>query len=144
MNEKFGLTLSLSLHAPDDELRKQIMPISKAHKLEETINAMREYVKKTGRRVVFEYALIDKFNDTYECAQKLKNLIKGMRCHVNLIPLNSVHESGLVGSSPERVKAFKKMLEEYGISVTVRREMGADISGACGQLRRSYLKKEDF
>ncbi len=142
--EKLGITLSLSLHAPDDELRKKIMPVSKAYKLQDTVDAMRYYVKQTGRRVVFEYALINEFNDTKECAQKLKNLIKGMQCHVNLIPLNSVHESGLAGSSTERVRAFKTMLEEYGLSVTVRREMGADISGACGQLRRSYLKKEDF
>lgn len=141
--EKLGITLSLSLHAPNDELRKEIMPISNAYNLEETIKAMRFYVQETGRRVVFEYALINEFNDTKECAKSLKNLIKGMQCHVNLIPLNSVHESGLNGSSTERVKAFKIMLENEGLSVTVRREMGADISGACGQLRRSYLKKED-
>lgn len=141
--EKLGITLSLSLHAPSDELRKEIMLISKAYNLEETIKAMRFYVQETGRRVVFEYALINEFNDTKECAKSLKNLIKGMQCHVNLIPLNSVHESGLNGSSTERVKAFKTMLENEGLSVTVRREMGADISGACGQLRRSYLKKED-
>ncbi len=141
--EKLGLTLSLSLHAPDDNLRKNIMPISKAYKLEDTINAMRSYVKSTGRRVVFEYALISGINDTKECAQKLSDLIKGMQCHVNLIPLNSVDESGLNGSDSNRVKNFKMTLEKLGISVTVRREMGADISGACGQLRRSYLKKED-
>ncbi len=140
--EKLGITLSLSLHAPNDELRKEIMPISKAYNLEETINAMRYYVKETGRRVVFEYALINEFNDTKECAKALKNLVKGMQCHINLIPLNSVHESGLNGSSIDRVKAFKSMLEKEGLSVTIRREMGADISGACGQLRRSFLKKE--
>ncbi len=141
--EKLGITLSLSLHAPSDELRKEIMPITKAYNLEETIKAMRAYVVETGRRVVFEYALINEFNDTLECAKSLKNLIKGMQCHVNLIPLNSVHESGLKGSKTERVKAFKNILEKEGLSVTVRREMGADISGACGQLRRSVLKKED-
>lgn len=142
-NENLGITLSLSLHAPDDEMRKSIMPISKAYTLKETIGAMRNYVKKTGRRVVFEYALIRDKNDTETCAEKLVNLIKGMQCHVNLIPLNSVHESGLSGSGNENVKKFKIYLEKNGISVTVRREMGADISGACGQLRRSYLKKED-
>lgn len=141
--EKLGLTLSLSLHAPDDELRKNIMPVSKAYKLSDTIDAMRYYVKTTGRRVVFEYALISGVNDTKECATKLSKLIKGMQCHVNLIPLNSVDESGLNGSDQGRVKNFRNMLEDFGVSVTVRREMGADISGACGQLRRSYLKKED-
>lgn len=141
--EKLGLTLSLSLHAPTDELRKKIMPISKAYNLEETIKAMHHYVLATGRRVIFEYALINEFNDTLECANKLKQLVKGMQCHINLIPLNSVHESGLNGSKTNRVTAFKKMLEDQGLSVTIRREMGADISGACGQLRRSYLKKED-
>ncbi len=138
--EKLGITLSLSLHAPENEMRKQIMPVSKAYDLDETIKAMRHYVKETGRRIIFEYALINGFNDTFECAQKLKQLLKGMQCHINLIPLNTVHESGLNGSTMDRVKAFKKMLEDLGLSVTVRREMGADISGACGQLRRSYLK----
>ena len=142
--EKLGITLSLSLHAPEDEMRKTIMPISKAYDLKETIEAMRSYVKTTGRRVVFEYALIKDKNDTMACASKLSKMIKGMQCHVNLIPLNSVHESGLNGSDSENVKRFRQSLEENGISVTVRREMGADISGACGQLRRSYLKKEDF
>lgn len=142
--EKLGITLSLSLHAPDDAMRKTIMPISKAYNLKETIESMRQYVKKTGRRVVFEYALIKNKNDTKECAEKLSKLIKGMQCHINLIPLNSVHESGLIGSGQDNVKNFKNYLEENGISVTIRREMGADISGACGQLRRSYLKKEDF
>ncbi|MBE7091566.1 MAG: 23S rRNA (adenine(2503)-C(2))-methyltransferase RlmN [Clostridiales bacterium] len=141
--EKLGITLSLSLHAPTDEKRKEIMPVSKAYNLKETIDAMHYYVKNTGRRVVFEYALIDQFNDTKECAVKLKQLVKGMQCHINLIPLNSVDESGLKGSKTDRVNAFKKMLEDQGLSVTIRREMGADISGACGQLRRSYLKKED-
>ena len=142
--EKLGITLSLSLHAPDDELRKTIMPISKAYKLKDTIDAMRQYVKATGRRVVFEYALISGVNDTKECAMKLSKLTKGMQCHINLIPLNSVDESGLNGSDQSRVKTFKSILEDLGVSVTVRREMGADISGACGQLRRSYLKKEDL
>lgn len=141
--ENLGVTLSLSLHAPDDEMRKTIMPISKAYTLSETIAAMRDYVKKTGRRVVFEYALINNKNDTEICAKKLADLIRGMQCHVNLIPLNSVHESGLCGSGQDNVKRFRSYLEKSGISVTVRREMGADISGACGQLRRSYLKKED-
>ena len=141
--ENLGITLSLSLHAPMDEIRERVMPVSKAYTLNETISAMRRYVSKTGRRVVFEYALIDNFNDTFDCAQRLAQLIKGMQCHVNLIPLNSVHESGLKGSGAARVKSFKKMLEDLGVSVTVRREMGADISGACGQLRRNYLKKED-
>lgn len=139
--ENFGITLSLSLHAPDDDIRRRIMPISKAYGVEETVDAVREYVKKTGRRAIFEYALINELNDTFECADKLTALIRGMQCHVNLIPLNSVSETGLNGSSPARVNAFKKYLEDKNVSVTVRREMGADISGACGQLRRSFLKE---
>lgn len=137
---KTGITLSLSLHATNDELRRKVMPIAKAYSLKETMAAMRFYVNETGRRVVFEYALIDKFNDTRECADELAALIRGMQCHVNLIPLNTVHESGLKGSSKARVNFFREYLEERKVSVTVRREMGADISGACGQLRRSYLK----
>lgn len=141
--EHLGITLSLSLHAPEDELRKKMMPIANAYTVKETVDAMRSYVEKTGRRVVYEYALVNKSNDTKECAQKLARLIRGMQCHVNLIPLNSVHESGLAGSDMKRVAAFKAELEKENISVTVRREMGADISGACGQLRRSYLKREE-
>ncbi len=141
--EKLGITLSLSLHAPENEMRKTVMPVSKVYDLKETIDAMRFYVKTTGRRVVFEYALINKLNDTQLCAEKLSELIRGMQCHVNLIPLNSVHESGLRGTEKKRVIEFKNSLEALGVSVTVRREMGADISGACGQLRRSYLKKEE-
>ncbi len=141
--EKLGITLSLSLHSASQEEREKIMPVAKAYNIDETINAMRAYVKETGRRVVFEYALISGKNDNFSDAQNLAKLIKNMQCHVNLIPLNSVHESGLSGSSGNRVQAFKKELERLGVSVTVRREMGADISGACGQLRRSYLKKEE-
>lgn len=140
-DEKLGITLSLSLHAPNDEIRRQIMPISKAYSVKETIDAMRRYLDTTSRRVVFEYALINDFNDTFACADELAKLIKGMQCLVNLIPLNSVSESGLKGSSAQKVKAFKEQLEKHGINATVRREMGADISGACGQLRRSFLDK---
>lgn len=141
--EKLGITLSLSLHAPNDELRAQIMPVAKAYSVKDTIAAMRRYVRVTSRRVVFEYALINEFNDTLACADELAGLIRGMQCLVNLIPLNSVSESGLAGSSMQRVKAFKEFLEKKGINATVRREMGADISGACGQLRRSFLDKEE-
>ena len=140
--EKLGITLSLSLHAPNDEIRRELMPVSRAYTIEDTIEAMRFYVKATGRRVVFEYALIDQKNDTPECAQQLADLIRGMQCHVNLIPLNAVQESGFKGSGRERIKKFMEMLQDRGVSVTIRREMGADIAGACGQLRRSYLEKE--
>lgn len=140
--EKLGITLSLSLHAPTDALRKELMPVARKYSLEETMKAMRFYVKHTGRRVIFEYALVDKMNDTEECAELLAALVRGMQCHVNLIPLNSVHESGLKGSSTARIKHFMQLLQEQGVSVTLRREMGADIAGACGQLRRSYLQKE--
>ncbi len=140
--EKLGITLSLSLHAPNDEIRRELMPVSHAYTIEDTVAAMRFYVKTTGRRVIFEYALVEQKNDTPECAGQLAALIRGMQCHVNLIPLNSVHESGLKGSGTERVKNFMEILQEKGASVTIRREMGADIAGACGQLRRSYLQKE--
>lgn len=142
--ENLGVTLSLSLHAPTDELRQKLMPVSKAYTVKETVDAMRRYVASTGRRVVFEYALIDNFNDTFDCADKLVSLVHSLQCHVNLIPLNRVSETGLNGSTPARVQAFLSKLEKSGVSATVRREMGADISGACGQLRRSFLNKEDL
>ena len=141
--ENLGITLSLSLHAPTDDLRRQLMPVSKAYTVKETVDAMRRYVSSTGRRVVFEYALIDSFNDSFACADKLASLVRSMQCHINLIPLNRVSETGLNGSDPARVQAFLLRLKKAGISATVRREMGADISGACGQLRRSFLNKEE-
>jgi len=140
---KLGVNLSLSLHAPNDAIRTQIMPIAKAYTIKETLEAMKYFVKETGRRVIFEYALIDKLNDTKDCALELSNQLRGMQCHVNLIPLNSVQEKEYIAAQKGNVKVFLEILEQKGISATVRREMGADISGACGQLRSSILNKEE-
>ncbi len=138
--ENLSITLSVSLHAPNDALRKQIMPVANAFSIDEIMEACRYYVKSTGRRVSFEYALISGFNDKTEHAEELASLLRGFQCHVNLIPLNSVKESGLKGSSGKSVQAFYETLEKKHIAVSVRRTMGRDINGACGQLRNDYLK----
>lgn len=138
---KLGITLSISLHAPNDEIRKQTMPIAKKYSIQELVSAAREYVKQTGRRVIFEYTLIKGVNDSEENAVELSKLLKGMQCHVNLIPLNSVKERTLSASTANNVTMFERKLKELGTSCSVRREMGSDISGACGQLRRRYLEK---
>lgn len=138
--ENLGITLSLSLHAPNDEIRRQIMPVARRWPLGEVMAAVREYVKKTGRRVVFEYALIDQLNSRPEHAVELAALLRDLQCHVNLIPLNHVDERALRPASPEAVQRFLHTLEDRHISATVRREMGSDIGGACGQLRRRELE----
>lgn len=136
--ENIPITLSVSLHAPDNETRDKIMPVNKAYKVEQLIDACREYQGVTGRRISFEYILINQLNDTIKHAEMLIKITKGMLSHINLIPANFVKESGLVKSTPERVKAFKQYLEKNGINVTVRRELGSDISASCGQLRRKH------
>ncbi len=136
--DNIPITLSVSLHAPDNETRDKIMPVNRKYKVEELIAACREYQSITGRRISFEYILINKLNDTKEHAERLMKLTKGMLSHINLIPANFVKESGFVKSTPERVNAFKKHLENGGITVTVRRELGSDISASCGQLRRKH------
>ncbi len=138
--EGLPLTLSVSLHAPNDRIRRQIMPVADAYSVSEVLDACRCYIRKTGRRVIFEYALIHGINAAPEQARELAALLRGVQCHVNLIPLNSVPERGLTGVSEAEVTAFRKTLEGLGISVTRRREMGDDIEGACGQLRRRYLQ----
>ena len=138
--ENLGVTLSLSLHAPDDDIRARIMPIAKTYPLSEVMDAMRYYVGQTGRRAVMEYALIDGLNSRPEHARKLASLLRGLQCHVNLIPLNHVEERALRPASPAAVQTFLETLESLHISATVRREMGADIGGACGQLRRKHLQ----
>ena len=140
--EGLPVTLSLSLHAPNDEIRKKIMPIAHRYTIKETLDACRYYIEKTGRRVVLEYALIDRVNAAPEQAKQLASLLRGMQCHVNLIPLNTVKERDLYGVSEKQVTAFLKTLEDCHISATRRREMGDDIQGACGQLRKSYLEGE--
>ena len=140
--EELPVTLSLSLHAPNDEVRRRLMPVANAYTMDETLDACRYYIEKTGRRVIFEYALVHGVNAAPEQAAELAHRLRGMQCHVNLIPLNSVPERGLTGVSEREVDAFRQVLEQKNISVTRRREMGDDIEGACGQLRRRYLRDQ--
>jgi len=138
--ENLPITLSISLHATNDEDREKIMPVNKRYSIDKLIEACKIYTETTKRRITFEYALIDGVNDTFECAKQLSDLLKGMLCHVNLIPVNSVTNTGFKKSSKERVLKFKSLLEKHGIETTVRRELGADINAACGQLRRSLIE----
>ena len=140
--EGLPVTLSLSLHAPNDAIRRQIMPIARRFSMEETLNACRHYIEKTGRRVVLEYALIDRVNADPACANELADKLRGMQCHVNLIPLNTVRERDLYGVSEKQVQAFLAVLEKRHISATRRREMGDDIEGACGQLRKKIMQED--
>lgn len=139
--EKLQITLALSLHAPDDEKRQKIMPIAKKYSLKEIMSAVRYYFDTTGRRVTFEYALSEGVNDSSADAEKLSALIKGLKGHVNLIPINPVKERDFKRSSESAIASFKSKLEKNGINVTIRREMGRDIDGACGQLRRKHLEE---
>ncbi|MEA5060579.1 MAG: 23S rRNA (adenine(2503)-C(2))-methyltransferase RlmN [Candidatus Pelethousia sp.] len=141
MQEAPHVTLSISLHAVDDESRSRIMPINKRYDLQTLLPAARSYAENTGRRVIFEYALMEGQNSSRQDAAKLAALLRGMNCHVNLIPLNPVQERGLAGVSREKAHLFASWLEEKGVSATVRREMGTDIEGACGQLRRRVLEE---
>ena len=135
------VTLSVSLHAPNDEIRSSLMPVNRAYPMHEVLSAAKEYSEKTGRRVVFEYALIRGVNDSAENALELSHRLRNMNCHVNLIPLNTVKERNLCGVSREDAHRFCRRLEELNISATVRREMGSDIEGACGQLRRRVMNE---
>ena len=141
--EGLPITLALSLHAPDDELRKTIMPVAKAFSVAEILQACDFYFEKTSRRVTFEYSLIDGVNDTAQCAEKLGHLLKGKNCHVNLIPVNKIKERNFVRSGDDSVAKFKNILEKYRINVTIRRSMGTDIDAACGQLRRSFMEESN-
>ena len=136
---KLGITLAISLHASDDKIRRELMPIANKYSIAEILDACRYYFEKTGRRVSFEYSLVASVNDTIEEADNLASLLKGMNCHVNLIPVNPIKERDYKRSDKKAVEAFRKHLEKKGINATVRREMGSDIQGACGQLRKSYL-----
>ncbi|AYD40016.1 23S rRNA (adenine(2503)-C(2))-methyltransferase RlmN [Clostridium fermenticellae] len=142
-DKEYQLTLAISLHAPNDKLRKLTMPIANEYSISEIIDACKYYIKKTNRRISFEYALIKDLNDMDECAYELIKLLKGMLCHVNLIPINKVRERNYEKSSLSNVKRFYDILEKNGIETTIRREMGSDINAACGQLRRSYLKSKN-
>ena len=141
-DEGLPVTLSVSLHAPNDSIRQKIMPVANAYPYEDVIAACRKYSEETGRRVVFEYALIKNVNCEVRHAEELARRLRGMRCHVNLIPLNAVKERNLEAPTKQDVAAFLKRLELKNISATVRREMGADIDGACGQLRRKYISEQ--
>ncbi len=137
--EKLALTLAVSLHAPNDRLRDSLIPINKKYPLKELMAACRYYIRETGRRVTFEYALLAGVNDAIEYAEELVRLLSGMLCHVNLIPANPVLERDVKPSSKAKVDLFKKVIEKHGITATVRRELGGDIDAACGQLRRRVL-----
>lgn len=131
-------TLAISLHASDNPTRNTLMPINKKYKLDELMDACRSYIKKTNKRITFEYALIKDVNDSEESAEKLGKLLKGMLCHVNLIPINKVEEKVFDKSTKQAIDRFKRILEQWGIEATVRRELGSDINAACGQLRQQY------
>ena len=139
--KKLQLTLSVSLHAPNDEVRNTIMPVNKAYPTQELLDACRRYYQKTGRRISFEYAMINGVNDRPEDAKLLVKRLKGMSAHVNMIPLNHVEESPLEPSTKQAVARFQKILEDGGIPATVRRSLGGDIDASCGQLRRKYDKR---
>ena len=135
---KLQLTLSVSLHAPDDEIRSSTMPINNAYNIDALLKACRYYIEKTNRRISFEYAMIDSVNDTDECALLLAKKLKNMLCHVNLIPVNSVKGADYVKSKIERQKSFVDILSRNGVTATVRRTLGSDINASCGQLKRNY------
>ena len=139
---KLQLTLSVSLHAPSDEVRNTIMPVNKAYPTEELLAACRRYYAATNRRISFEYAMINGVNDTPAHAKLLLKRLKGLPAHMNLIPLNHVEESPLKPSTKAAVAAFQKILEDGGVPATVRRTLGGDIDASCGQLRRKYTKAE--
>lgn len=140
-DRKLQITLALSLHAATDEKRRMLMPVADSYSLHELMEVCSYYFEQTGRRITFEYSLVKDVNDTDEDARKLTELIGHLNCHVNLIPVNPVKERDYVQSERHAVEAFKNKLEKNGINVTIRREMGRDIDGACGQLRRRYMKQ---
>lgn len=141
--KKLQLTLSVSLHAPSDEIRNNIMPVNKAYSTEELLAACRRYYAATNRRISFEYAMIDGVNDTPACAELLLRRLKGLPAHMNLIPLNHVEESPLKPSSRQAVARFQKILEDGDVPATVRRTLGGDIDASCGQLRRKYTRQQE-
>ena len=141
--KKMQLTLSVSLHAPSDGVRNTIMPVNKAYPTEELLQACRDYYAETGRRISFEYAMINGVNDREEDARLLLKRLKGLPAHMNLIPLNHVEESPLKPSTKKAVARFQQILEDGGIPATVRRTLGSDIDASCGQLRRKYTKSQE-
>ena len=142
-DEKLQITLAISLHAPNDEARRKLMPVANTYTIKEIMEACDYYFEKTGRRVSFEYSLVKDQNDSEAFAQELGRLLRGKNCHVNLIPVNPIKERDYKDSDSYFVEKFKLTLEKLGINVTIRREMGRDIDAACGQLRRSYMKQKE-
>ena len=142
-DRQLAITLALSLHASNQQKRLELMPVANKYDIHEVIDACRYYFEKTGRRVTFEYSLVGGVNDTDEDARELSRLIHGMNCHVNLIPVNPIKERNYVQSNAAVIAAFKNKLEKNGINVTIRREMGRDIDGACGQLRKRYITSKE-
>jgi len=138
-DEKLQITLAISLHAPNDTIRKELMPVANKYKIEEILQACQYYYEQTGRRITFEYSLVQGVNDSEENAAELITRIKGMNCHVNLIPVNPIKERNYTHSEDKYIQKFKLALEKKSINCTIRREMGSDIDAACGQLRKSYM-----
>lgn len=143
-DEKLAITLALSLHASNQEKRLELMPVANKYEIGEVIDACKYYFEQTGRRITFEYSLVGGVNDTDEDARELSQLIRGINCHVNLIPVNPIKERDYVQSNAKVIEAFKNKLEKAGINATVRREMGRDIDGACGQLRKRYKDSNGY
>lgn len=141
-NEKIQCTLSISLHATTDEKRSSMMPVNNRYNIEELMKACKDYIKITNKRISFEYALAKDNNDNLEDAQRLVDLLKGMLCHVNLIPINKIENGKFSKSTNENILKFRDFLNEHGIVATVRRELGSDIDAACGQLRKKNLKTQ--
>ena len=137
--KRLGLTLSVSLHAPNDSIRSRSMPVNLKWNIEELLKACRYYTEVTSRRISFEYAMISGLNDSDECARELSSRLRGMLCHVNLIPVNNVRENNYVRSDRERLRSFSEILQKNGINVTVRRTLGSDINASCGQLRAKKI-----
>lgn len=138
-DEKLQITLALSLHAPNDSVRKELMPVATTFAYDTVLDACKYYYEKTGRRITFEYSMVEGLNDHESHAKELAKRIKGMNCHINLIPVNPIKERNYRQSGAKNIQNFKNILEKYGINVTIRREMGTDINAACGQLRKSYM-----
>lgn len=141
--ENLQITLAISLHAPNDRIRRKLMPIANKYRIEEILKACDTYYQKTKRRISFEYSLAAGVNDSMENAKELAKLLVGRNCHVNLIPMNKVRERAFHSGTEERIRNFQQILEKEHINVTVRRTMGADISAACGQLRKSYMDRKE-
>ena len=142
-NEELQCTLSISLHATDNEKRSSMMPVNNRYNIEELMEACKYYIEKTNKRISFEYALAKDNNDNLDDAKQLVNLLKGMLCHVNLIPINKIENGKFTKSTNENIIKFRDYLNDNGIVATIRRELGSDIDAACGQLRRKNLKKQE-